>query len=87
MKLCRLLREDERERDEEVAQGALHGAPVYRKKKPASAGLIPLQRRDYSPYILCFSSRRACASMESVAVGRAISRGMPIGSPVSSHQP
>ena len=40
-----------------------------------------------SPYIFCLSSRRCCASSGSVAVGRASRRGMPIGSPVSSHQP
>ena len=37
-----------------------------------------------SPYIFCFISRRCCASSDSVAVGRASRRGMPIGSPVSS---
>ena len=42
---------------------------------------------DQSPNSFWRSSRRSCASSESVAVGRAIRRGMPIGSPVSSHQP
>ncbi len=37
-----------------------------------------------SPYSFCTRSRRSCASSDSVAVGRARSRGMPIGSPVSS---
>ena len=37
-----------------------------------------------SPYSFCTRSRRSCASSDSVAVGRASSRGMPIGSPVSS---
>ena len=42
---------------------------------------------DQSPNSFCMRSRRSCASMESDAVGRAIRRAMPIGSPVSSHQP
>ena len=43
---------------------------------------------DYqSPNIFCLSSRRCCASSESVAVGRAISRPTPMGSPVSSQYP
>ena len=37
-----------------------------------------------SPNIFCFSSRRCCASSDSVAVGRASRRPRPIGSPVSS---
>ncbi len=48
--------------------------------KDIGASLLQL----YSPYSFCFCSRRDCASMVSVAVGRAISLGMPIGSPVSS---
>jgi len=40
-----------------------------------------------SPYSFCFNSRRCCASSDKVAVGRANRRGMPIGSPVSSHHP
>jgi hypothetical protein len=43
--------------------------------------------QDQSPYSFCLSSRRCCASSDRVAVGRASRRGMPIGSPVSSHQP
>src|SRR5580698_10422143 len=42
---------------------------------------------DQSPNSFWRNSRRSCASSDSVAVGRAIRRGMPIGSPVSSHQP
>ena len=41
-------------------------------------------RARQSPYSFWTRSRRSCASSESVAVGRASSRGMPIGSPVSS---
>ncbi|OIQ69911.1 hypothetical protein GALL_484840 [mine drainage metagenome] len=37
--------------------------------------------------IFCLSSRRCCASSDIVAVGRASRRAMPMGSPVSSHQP
>ena len=37
-----------------------------------------------SPNIFCLSSRRCCASSDSVAVGRASRRPTPIGSPVSS---
>ena len=45
------------------------------------------RRASQSPYIFCLISRRCCASSESVAVGRASNRGMPIGSPVSSQYP
>ena len=45
------------------------------------------RRRGQSPNIFCLSSRRCWASSESVAVGRAISRARPIGSPVSSQKP
>jgi hypothetical protein len=60
--------------------------------RPASFPPRPGPRRtllgaDQSPNSFWRNSRRSCASSESVAVGRAISRGMPIGSPVSSHQP
>ena len=41
-------------------------------------------RPSQSPNIFCLSSRRCCASSDSVAVGRASSRPRPIGSPVSS---
>jgi len=51
--------------------GRQHGAPPPRQ----------------SPKSFCFSSRRCCASRDRVAVGRASSRGMPIGSPVSSQKP
>ena len=44
-------------------------------------------RRPQSPNIFCLSSRRCWASRDSVAVGRAISRPNPIGSPVSSQKP
>ena len=37
-----------------------------------------------SPNIFCLSSRRCCASSDRLAVGRAISRPTPMGSPVSS---
>ena len=37
-----------------------------------------------SPNIFCLSSRRCCASSDRLAVGRAIRRPTPIGSPVSS---
>ena len=40
-----------------------------------------------SPNIFCLSSRRCCASSDSVAVGRASNRPRPIGSPVSSQKP
>mmetsp|Transcript_5838 Transcript_5838/g.22817 ORF Transcript_5838/g.22817 Transcript_5838/m.22817 type:complete len:679 (-) Transcript_5838:6880-8916(-) len=43
--------------------------------------------RGQSPNIFCLSSRRCCASSDSVAVGRAIRRPRPMGSPVSSQKP
>jgi hypothetical protein len=42
------------------------------------------QARDQSPNIFCLSSRRCWASSDRLAVGRAIRRPTPIGSPVSS---
>ncbi len=49
----------------------------------AAAGPLEPARRQ-SPNSFCLSSRRCCASSDRVAVGRASSRGIPIGSPVSS---
>ena len=48
---------------------------------------IEWQITNQSPYNFCFNSRRCCASSERLAVGRASNRAIPIGSPVSSHQP
>ena len=47
-------------------------------------GLVPRSGGDQSPNIFCLSSRRCCASSDSVAVGRASKRPTPMGSPVSS---
>ncbi len=73
-----------------VASGAVRnlGADIARGSGPdtpepeATGGAPP--RDVQSPYSFWTRSRRSCASSDSVAVGRASSRGMPIGSPVSS---
>ena len=89
MDKCCLLRKDERNDDEHMAPGTFHGAESVAPKKYARwrGRWAFIDSASQSPYIFCFSSRRAWASMVSVAVGRASRRGMPMGSPVSSHQP
>lgn len=83
-----VLEQHDGEREEEAGEQRMHvatGAPPHRRKK--QPGDRPGPARRQSPYIFCLSSRRACASTDMVAVGRASSRATPIGSPVSSHQP
>lgn len=64
------------------AGGACPGACAIDSDQ--GTGNIPMTQR---PNSFCFCSRRDCASMVSVAVGRASSRGMPMASPVSSQYP
>lgn len=69
-------------RDSRPSGSSLAMAKGARGGDVAAAG--PVSGLHQLPNIFCLSSRRCWASSDSVAVGRASSRGTPMGSPVSS---